>query len=109
MLEVNQRKIKCPIFSAREDFIQKLNHDIWREDLSSGALMNKAHTLFVELDILSDCPKYNQDNIGCKTCKAISYLRKQSLVYLTGQTKHYPHLDTCSLSLSYIIKKRLEI
>ena len=86
MLEVKKSKIKCPIFSAREKFIQELNHDIWREDLASSEFMNKAHTLFVELDILSGCPNYNQENLGCRTCKVICDLRKGSVIYQTGQT-----------------------
>jgi len=87
MLEVKKSKIKCPIFSAREKFIQELNHDIWRgSSKAAGEFMNKAHALFVELDILSDCPKYNQENLGCRTCKAICDLRKGSVIYQTGQT-----------------------
>lgn len=86
MTEVNQRKIKCPIFSARERFIQKLNHDIWREDLTSDGLTNKAHSLLLELDILSDCPKYKQEKVGCRTCKVICDLRKGSMSYQAGQT-----------------------
>lgn len=86
MIEANKNKIKCPIFSAREKFIQELNHDIWREDLTAGELTNKAHSLLTELDILSECPKYKQEISRCRMCKAINDLRKSRVVYLTGQT-----------------------
>lgn len=82
MLEVSQKKIKCPIFSAREKFVQELNHAIWREDLSPGEILNKARSLQSELDILSNCPKYNQEELGCRICKTISDLRKTRADYL---------------------------
>lgn len=89
-MEVSKHKIKCSTFSAREKFIQELNHDIWREDLTSGELASKAHTLLTELDILSGCPKYNQENSGCRICKAICNLRKGGTVRLTGPMTSLP-------------------
>lgn len=82
MLEINKNKIKCSIFSAREGFIQELNHDIWRADLTSGELVNKAHSLFSEADLLFNCPKYKQEDLGCRICKTISELRKKRANYL---------------------------
>lgn len=101
MLEVNGRKIKCSVFSAREKFIQELNHAIWREDLTSGELKNKAQSLLTELNILSDCPKYNQEELRCRTCKAITDLRKSRVVYLTGQIKNVPSFPNEKILYSY--------
>lgn len=84
MIEVNQRKIKCPVFSAREGFIQELNQAIWRGNLSSGELMDKVLSLLIEIDFLSGCPKYIREDPGCEICKAICGLRRKAANCIGG-------------------------
>lgn len=99
MIEANQRKIKCSIFSAREKLIQELNHDIWREDLMPGEIINKARSLFDEANFLSNCPKYNQARFECKICKAIADLRKRMATYMVGPDVEIKNSPSFSLAV----------
>lgn len=70
-------QISCPIFSEYEEKIEKLTQAINSHKISSKKV-DKAQELLDIMNILSSCPKYNEENEDCENCHFILNLRRET-------------------------------
>ncbi len=70
-------QIDCPIFSEYKERIKKLTQSINGNKIISKKVDN-AQELLDLIDILSACPKFEEENEDCKNCRFILHLKQES-------------------------------
>lgn len=79
-------QINCPVFQKQESVIRHFAdginaaHDIQRK-AELGEEFKK------EIDVLLNCPDYDDENLDCKNCRFITMLRKQTIDMLIKTRK----------------------
>jgi len=68
--------VDCPIFLEYEERIKKLSQSFNTHRISSKKV-DKAQELLDIIDILSNCPRYNEESEECKNCHFILNLRRE--------------------------------
>ena len=69
--------IDCPIFSEYEANIKKLSASLNGHKVISKKV-GKAQELLQIINILSSCPKYDEENEDCENCRFILGLSKEN-------------------------------
>lgn len=68
--------IDCPIFLEYEERIKKLSQSFNAHSISSRRV-DKAQELLDIIDILLNCPNYDEESEECKNCHFILNLRRE--------------------------------
>lgn len=68
--------VDCPIFLEYEERIKKLSQSFNTHRISSKKV-DKAQELLDIIDILSNCPRYNEESEDCESCRFLLNLRRE--------------------------------
>ncbi|MBI5306348.1 hypothetical protein HZB04_02075 [Candidatus Wolfebacteria bacterium] len=71
------KKIKCPIFTSKNEEIEKINKAI-NEAGEIGGKARLAERLIKEVDELINCKLFDEKRVDCKICHYIADLRKRT-------------------------------
>ena len=82
------KKIKCPVFTSKNEEIEKINKAI-NEAGEIGGKARLAERLIKEVDELINCKLFDEKRAGCKICHYIADLRKKTanLILKTKELK----------------------
>ncbi len=82
-------EIECPIFSEHEERIKKLTQFINSHKIISEKV-DEAQELVDIINLLSCCPKFNEEERGCESCRFILNLGKESarIIIDASETAH---------------------
>jgi len=71
------KKIKCPVFTSKNEEIEKINEAI-NEAGEIGEKARLAERLIKEMDELINCKLFDVERAECKICHYIADLRKRT-------------------------------
>lgn len=84
-------EIDCPIFSKHEENIKKLTQFINSRKIISKKV-DKARELVDIINLISCCPNFDKEEIGCENCRFILNLSKEitRIIIDASETAHEP-------------------
>ncbi|MDP2967224.1 MAG: hypothetical protein Q8N87_02330 [bacterium] len=71
------KKIKCPIFTSKNEEIEKINKAV-NEAGEIGGKAHLAERLIKEANKILSCEHFDEKRVDCKICHYIANLRKET-------------------------------